>query len=199
MNIRALVAGLAASLIATLAFAEGPSHMRGTVANLSGAILTVTTRDGPTQTFTLADKVAVAAVKKIDLSAVAPGAFIGTAAQPTADGGLQAMEVVVFPEAMRGAGEGHYDWDLGAGTSMTNANVDAAVESKSGRELTLSYKGGNVKVTVPPDVPVVTFVDAGTADLKPGTPVFVVSVPAADGTRSAVFVAVGKDGVAPPM
>jgi hypothetical protein len=200
MNIRPIIAGLAASLLASLAFADSPpSHIRGTVASFEGGTLTVATREGPKVEVMLSDKTGIGGMKKLDLSAVAPGTFIGTAAKPGANGELEALEVVVFPEARRGTGEGHYDWDLAPGTSMTNANVDAAVESKNGRELTLSYKGGSVKVVVPPDVPVVTFDAADRSDLKPGTPVFIVARKAEDGMLSAAFVAVGKDGVAPPM
>jgi hypothetical protein len=200
MNIRLAITGLAAGLLATAALADGPpTRIRGTIAALDGATLTIATREGPKVMIMLPEKVSIASMKKLDLGSIAPGTFIGTAAQPGADGELKAMEVLVFPEAMRGTGEGHYDWDLAPGTSMTNANVDAAVQGNSGRELTLSYKGGSVKVVVPPDVPVVTPVPATRADLKEGAAVFVVARKADDGMLNAGFVAVGKDGVAPPM
>jgi hypothetical protein len=200
MNIRLVAASIAASLLATLALAQAPpTRVRGTIAELDGQTLTVASREGPKVGIALPEKFGLASVRKVDMSAIVPGTFIGTAAKPDGDGQLEAMEVVVFPEAMRGTAEGHYDWDLAPGTSMTNANVDAAVEGKSGRELTLSYKGGSVKVTVPADVPMVTFGPADRGDLKPGAPVFVVARPGADGKLSAAFIAVGKDGVAPPM
>jgi hypothetical protein len=203
MNLRLPLAGLAAlaaCLVAMLASAQTPpSHIRGTIAELDGQTLMVATREGPKVSIALPEKVNLAAMKELDLSAIKPGTFIGTAAQPGADGKLMALEVLVFPEAGRGSGEGHYDWDLAPGTSMTNANVDAAVTGMSGSELTLSYKGGSVKVTVPPTVPVVTPIPATRADLKAGEPVFIVARHNADGTLSAAFVAVGKDGVAPPM
>lgn len=195
-----LAIGLAGGLLASLALADSPpSHIRGTIAGLDGQTLTVATREGPKVSVMLTDKTGIGGMKKLDLSAIAPGKFIGTAAKPGPNGELEAMEVVVFPEARRGTGEGHYAWDLAPGTSMTNANIDAAVQSSSGRELTLSYKGGSVKVMVPPDVPVVTFAPADRADLKAGTPVFIVARKAEDGTTDALFIAVGKDGVAPPM
>ena len=200
MKYRILLASLTMALAASLAAAQTPpSHVRGTIASSDGKTLTVTTREGPTASIALPETAKIAAVKTMELSAIAPGTFIGTAAEPAADGSLKAVEVLVFPEAMRGAGEGHYAWDLAPGQSMTNANVDAAVQSNSGRDLTLSYKGGSVKVTVPPDVPVVTLIPADRADLKPGAPVFVVALHNADGSMSAAFVAVGKDGVKPPM
>jgi hypothetical protein len=191
---------LAASLLAAVARADSPpSHIRGTVASLDGATLNVATREGPTVGVMLTDKTGIASMQKLDISAIKAGTFIGTAAQPGKDGELEAMEVVVFPEARRGTGEGHYAWDLAPGTSMTNANVDAVVQGNSGDELTLSYKGGSVKVKVPPTVPVVTFGPADRGDLKPGAPLFIVARKADDGMMNALFVAVGKDGVAPPM
>jgi hypothetical protein len=107
--------------------------------------------------------------------------------------------VVVFPEAARGTGEGHYDWDLGPNSTMTNANVDTVVQGTSGRNLKLSYKGGNNEVTVPPNVPIVTFTTAARTDLTPGKKVFIVATPASQGTYVAQRVVVEKDGVAPPM
>jgi hypothetical protein len=200
VKFRLIVASLAASLAATVALADSPPvHVRGTVAGVDGQTLTVTTREGPTVSVMLSDKTGLGTMKKLDPSAITVGTFIGTAAQPGADGELEAMEVVVFPEARRGTGEGHYGWDLAPGTSMTNANVDAVVQGNAGNELTLSYKGGSVKVKVPPTVPVVTFGPADRNDLKPGTPLFIVARKADDGTMSALFVAIGKDGVAPPM
>ncbi len=200
MKFRIILARLTMALSASLAAAQTPpSHVRGAIASSDGTTLVVTTREGPTASIALSDKTKIAAVKTMEMSAIAPGTFIGTAAEPAADGSLKAVEVVVFPEAMRGAAEGHYAWDLAPGQSMTNANVDAVVQGNSGRDLTLSYKGGSVKVMVPPDVPVVTFIPADPSDLKPGAPVFVVALPNADGSLTAAFVAVGKDVVAPPM
>lgn len=200
MKIRLAAAGLLAGLIATAALADSPpTRIRGTIAKLDGTTLTIATREGSKVAVMLPEKVNIATMKKLALADIAQGTFIGTAAEPGADGELKALEVVVFPEAMRGTGEGHYPWDLAPGTSMTNANVDAAVQGTSGRELTLSYKGGSVKVMVPPEVPIVMPVPATRADLKDGATVFVVARKAEDGTLNAGFVAVGKDGVNPPM
>ena len=129
---------------------------------------------------------------------IKPGTFIGTAAKTDAKGKLTAQEVVVFPEAVRGTGEGHYAWDLGPHSSMTNANVDAVVESTKGSDLHLSYKGGSNTVTVPPNVPIVTFIPASRPDL-------LVARRSSSSPRSirqallAQRVVVEKDGVVPPM
>lgn len=118
---------------------------------------------------------------------------------PGPDGKLTATEVLVFPDVARGTGEGHYAYDLGANSSMTNANVDTVVEGTSGRDLKLSYKGGSNTVTVPTSVPVVTLAPATRADLVAGKKVFVLAAPTSGGTYGAQFVVVEKNGVAPPM
>ena len=105
----------------------------------------------------------------------------------------------MFPEAMRGAGEGHYAWDLEPGSMMTNGTVTGAVEAKSGRELSLTFKGGSNKISVPPGVPIVTFASADRADLKPGAPVMFGATKNAAGELAASRITVGTNGVAPPM
>jgi len=176
-----------------------PSRIRGDIVSLDGDVLKVHRRSGDTVSIDLKPTVTVSAVKSMQLSDIKPGSFIGTAATTGTDGKLTATEVVVFPEAARGTGEGHYDWDLGPNSSMTNANVDTVVQGTSGRDLKLSYKGGNNTVTVPTNVPIVTFTPATSTDLTAGKKVFVVATPASQGTFVAQRVVVEKDGVAPPM
>ena len=195
-----LAACLGGLVIAPAASAQTPpTRLRGTIAALEGQVLTIATREGPQVKVTLDEKVAVAAPHRLDLAAIKPNSYIGTAAVPGADGTLTALEVVVIPEAARGSGDGHYDWDLAPGSSMTNANVDAIVQSNTGRTLTLTYKTGSIKVTVPENVPIVAFGPAERADLKPGARVFVPAIKGADGSFTATRVLVEKDGVAPPM
>jgi hypothetical protein len=181
-----------------LAQTAPPAHVRGTISGFNGQVLLVTTREGPQVAVTVPETARISSLKKIDVSAIGPGTFIGTAAKPGADGKLQAIEVLVFPESARGSGEGHYAWDLAPGTTMTNATVTAAVESRSGRNLNLSYKGGSLTIVVPPNAPVITPVPASRSDLKAGTPVFL-SAKDEKGDLTARFVVVGKEGIAPPM
>ena len=105
----------------------------------------------------------------------------------------------LFAEAQRGTGEGHYDWDLEPGSSMTNANVDAIVNTNDGKELTLSYKGGSQKIIVPQDVPIVTFKPADESMLKAGAELFIITQQVDDGSLTAQHILVGKDGMKPPM
>ncbi len=176
-----------------------PTRVRGTIAALAGNTLTVKSRDGQTLEIALADTVAVSTVKNIELSSIAPGTYIGTATRTAADGKLTAIEVLVFPEAMRGAGEGHYGWDLEPGSMMTNGTVKGAVAAASGRELSIGFKDSANTVIVPPGVPVVTFAPATRDDLKPGAPVFLAATKNAEGKMVSARVVVGTNGVAPPM
>jgi hypothetical protein len=176
-----------------------PERIRGEIVSLDGDTLKVQRRNGETVGIEVKPAVAISALKAMNLSEIKPGSFVGTAATTGADGKLTALEVVVFPEAARGTGEGHYAWDLAPNSTMTNANVSAVVESTSGRDLTLSYKGGSNTVTVPANVPIVTFAPATRGDLMPGKKVFVVATPAEQGGFVAQRVVVEKDGVVPPM
>ncbi|AJK50189.1 hypothetical protein [Burkholderia plantarii] len=197
-----LAASLVALTLAGAALAQSPAakpeRIRGEVVSLAGSTLTVHRRSGDNVTIEMSDAAHINAVKAIQLSDIKPGSYVGAAAMPGPDGKLTAREVLVFPEAARGMGEGHYAYDLGANSSMTNANVDTVVDSTNGRDLKLSYKGGSNVVTVPPGAPVVTLIPATRADLTAGKKVFVVAVPA-KGSYGAQFVVVEKDGVAPPM
>jgi len=191
---------LALSLAGT-AVAQTPkvTRIRGDIVSSSADTLTVHRRSGDTVVIALKPELTVAAVKNVQLSDIKPGSFIGTAAKTGTDGKMTAMEVVVFPESLRGTGEGHYDWDLGSNSTMTNANVDSLLESTNGRELKLSHKGGTNDVTVPTNVPVVTIIPATRADLVAGKSVFVVATPGAGDHYTAMRVIVEKDGIKPPM
>ena len=193
-----LLAGATAAHAQT-APATTPTRIRGTIKSLDGNILSVTTREGPVVQIKLNDGFTVASLKKLALADITKGSYIGTAAEPGPDGELVALEVLVFPEANRGAGEGHYAWDLTPKTTMTNANVEASVSGNSGNTLTLTHKNGTTKVRVPPGVPIVTPQPATKEDLQPGRAIFSVAAKSADGTLSAARVTVEKDGVAPPM
>ena len=203
MSIRfKLAASVVALTLASASFAQSPSakpeRIRGDIVSFSGNTLTVHRRSGETVTIAMSDASKVSAVKAIQLADIKPGSYVGAAATPGPDGKLTAKEVLVFPDAARGTGEGHYAWDLGPQSSMTNANVDQVVQGTSGRDLKLSYKGGSNSVTVPENVPVVTFAPATHDDLKPGKKVFVVASPAGS-DFAAQRIVVEKDGVAPPM
>ena len=106
----------------------------------------------------------------------------------------------MFPEAMRGTGEGHRPWDLQPQSTMTNGDIDQTVVGVEGQTLTLSYKGGEKKIVVPSDTPIVSIAPGDRTDLKPGAKIFIVAAKRqADGTLLAPRVNIGKDGLTPPM
>jgi hypothetical protein len=126
------------------------------------------------------------------------GSFIGTAALAQADGSLQALEVLVFPEAARGSGEGHYPWDLQPQSTMTNATVADLVAAPNGRTLKLKYKDGEKTVLVPDNTPVVTFKPGDSTLLVPGAKVMV-TAQTKDGKPTALRILAGRNGFTPPM
>jgi hypothetical protein len=187
-----------ASGIASTA-AQDTVRVRGTIEQVNGTIYLIKARDGAELKIVLADKPQIAGVVKAALSDIKKGSFVGVTAMPKADGGLTAVEVHIFPESMRGTGEGHYPWDLRPQSTMTNANVEQVVTAVDGQTLTLKYKDGEKKIFVPASAPIVSYVPGDASDLKVGAKVFVVSVKRSDGTLEGRAWRVGRDGVTPPM
>lgn len=194
---------LAGALIAVTfgfsAHAADQVRVRGTVESLDGSTLSVKTREGTDAKIMLKDGWKISSVAKASVNDIKEGDFVGIASLPTADGGNGALEVLIFPAAMKGTGEGSYAWDLKPNSSMTNATVANAVKSVDGHTLTVTYKGGEKKIAIPEGTPVVTFAPAEVADLKNGATVFIPSEKASDGSISTSRVVVGTNGVVPPM
>ncbi|WP_370648064.1 hypothetical protein [Phyllobacterium meliloti] len=174
-------------------------RVRGTVSSIDATTLTVKTREGATTRVALKSGWQVAGVVKASVDDIKPGDFVGIASLPKADGGDGALEVLIFPAAMKGTGEGSYSWDLKPNSSMTNATVADAVKSVDGRTVTVKYQGKDKKISIADGTPIVTFAPATTADLTPGAVVFVPGEKAADGAIFTSRVVVGTKGVVPPM
>jgi hypothetical protein len=181
------------------ALAQDTVRVRGTIESVDGPTYLIKARDGAEPKVALADKVQIAAVVKASLADIKQGLFVGVTAMPQADGSLSAVEVHIFPEAMRGTGEGHYSWDLRPKSTMTNANVDQVVTAVDGQTLTLKYKDGEKRIFVPADTPIVAYVRGDNNDLKPGARVFIAAVKQPDGTLQGRAWRIGRDGVTPPM
>jgi len=197
----ALAAGLL--IAAAPVFAQGgpPVTVRATIASIApdGESLTLRTREGKQETVRLNGKTGVTLVVPASLSKVKPGAFIGVAALPGAGDELKAIEVHIFPESMRGAGEGFRPFDLAPGSTMTNGSVKARVDSVEGSKLTVTYHGGQQTIVVDPKAPVVGFAAGSRGDLKPGAAVIARGTRGSDGAIDAARILVGKDGLTPPM
>ena len=189
-----------ALLIASQAIAQTPTvvRLRGTIDSVDGNTLKMTTRSGEVLSMKIADTVGVTYIVPIAVEAIKPGSYIGTAAVSQPDGTLKALEIQVFPESMRGIGEGHRPWDFGAESSMTNGTV-GDLKVANGRTLHLTYKDGEKVVFVPPNAPVITYEPATRAAITPKAHVLIFANRAADDSLTAMRVSVGKDGLVPPM
>jgi len=189
--------------VSTVAIAQAPANppvrIRGTVERIDRTNLTVKTNDGQSMNVKLADNFVVMGIAKASLADVASGKFIGTTTVGERDGALVALEVHIFPENMRGTGEGHYDWDLRPSSKMTNANVASVTSMGKDRVLTVQYKGGEKKVLVPEKAAIVSFTPTDRSELKPGAKVFVNAQRQPDGSLTAARVNVGLHGQVPPM
>ncbi|MBZ9847490.1 hypothetical protein LB565_05725 [Mesorhizobium sp. CA14] len=202
MNLKSfvIVLGTISSVIgATQAWAAGAARIRGTVVSLIGSTLTVKDGNGKTDAIALADGWRISGVAKASAADIKRGDFLGIASISKADGGSGALEVVIFPAALQGTGEGDRDWDLQPNSRMTNGTV-ADVTEIEGRTVTLTYDYGQKKqIAIPQTTPIVTFASATPADLTPGVAVFVNAERGGDGKLVANRVVVGNHGVAPPM
>jgi len=197
-------AGFAVLLVGTSAtFAQQQSptvRVRGTVEKADGPMLMVKSRDGrATYKVKLADNVAVRGVVKASLSDIKPNSFIGVTGMPQADGSQKAMEIHIFPEALRGTGEGHRPWDLAPNSTMTNATVAQMVKGVQGDEISLKYKDGEKKIVVAQNTAIVAYVPGDKSEVRPGAKIVAAANKKEDGTLEAATIAVGRDGIAPPM
>lgn len=189
--------GLSAAMAADAA--DQNVRVRGTVVSLVGDQLQVKSRDGQPLTVTLTDGWMVSAVQKASINDIKPGDFVGIASLPKSEGGDGALEVLIFPPALKGRGEGSYGWDLKPNSTMTNATVGDAVKSVDGSVVTVNYHGNEKKISIPKGTPVVTLAPATPDDVKSGTAVFIPGQKDANGTLSTKQLIVGKNGVVPPM
>jgi hypothetical protein len=194
--------GLAA--LAQPAFAQTMMAAKPVMTKVSGVVaaatpgeVDITASDGQKVAVTLGDKTRFALSAPISIDEIKAGSFIGAGAQADGQGGNTAVEITVFPESARGLGEGFHKWDQGPNSTMTNGTV-SEVMGTSNRTLTVTYKGGQQKVTIPAGTPIVTFALADASALTVGAHVVVRGFKTPDGKVMAGFVSIGKDGSVPP-
>jgi hypothetical protein len=184
---------LALVVVSSVAFAQTPARVRGTITSIDGDVLSVKSREGKDLKVHLAQNVGVTTAKAATLEQL-KGKYVGVTAVQK-EGRMTALEVHAIPPQAK---PGHFPWDLAPQSTMTNANLDGIAQASGGNEITLSYQGGSQKVLVPPGTPIVSF-DPGTrADLKPGEYIWSNARQEADGRIVAERLNVSKDGVKPP-
>jgi hypothetical protein len=195
-----IIAMVAASSLSAIAQQPPtPSRVRGTIEAAEGDTLAVKARSGEDYRLHVNGDTKVVGITKISLSDIKVGSFIGTTTVPGPDGGANAVEVHVFPEEMRGTGEGSRPFDLRPNSTMTNATVAESVVGNDGHTLLVKYKDGEKKVVVSPDTPVVTYVPADKSELKAGAKIIAFFKKLPDGSFEANRISVGLNGLTPPM
>ena len=172
--------------------------VRGEITEVGAERVKVHANSGENLTVNLTKDTKIRAVTLANIEDIKPGSYIGSAAIPQEDGSLKALEVHVFPPELAGSGDGHRSFDLAKGSSMTNGSVGDLVVS-NGRILTVNYKGGQQKILVPEDVPIVNVLPGDRSLLKVGTKIVTFVTQSTDGTLTAQSISAGKDGVTPPM
>jgi hypothetical protein len=194
-----LITFLAAPALAQTAPAGTATRVAGTVDKLDGNNLTVNMKDGPAVTVVLADNASVFGVEKRSIADIKPGDFLASGGVKGTDGKIHAVEVRIFPETLRGTGEGQRPWDVKPDGVMTNATVGTVSQSPEGGVIHVKYKGGDSEYTVGPEVPVLAYVAGDRNLLKPGAAVFAIAQKEPDGTLTTGRVTAEKNGVKPPM
>ena len=174
------------------------TQIRGTVERLDGQSLTVKTQEGPT-TITLAPNYSVGAVVKAATADIKKGSFIGVGARMLPGGGLSAVQVFIFPEAMRGTGEGHRPWAVLPDSTMTNATVAETVSRVDGSSVTLTYPGGEQMIAITPEANIIMAAPAEAADLVAGAQVALTASRQADGRLSSSRVTIARAGAQLPL
>jgi hypothetical protein len=197
-TIRLVLAGAIIAALSTAATAQ-TMRVRGTIAKADGNVLTLKSSDGAEVKLTLTENAMIVAVVKASMADIKEGTFLGSAAMPQPDGSQKALEVHIFPEQMRGAGEGHRPYAPVPNSTMTNgAASGATVAGVDGSTIVLKYKDGEKKIVVPSSAPVVRYEIGGKGDLRAGARFTVLAATKKpDGTLEASRINVGRDGVEP--
>ncbi|GJE18356.1 hypothetical protein [Methylobacterium marchantiae] len=189
---------LTLAVTATAAQADDITRYRGTIEKVDGTAVTIKPRTGEALTVTMEPDVKVLSATSGKLTDIKPDSYIGTAAIPQPDGSQKALQVTVFASSLRGTADGHYPWDLGSNSTMTNGAI-GTISGTEGRTLLVKYQGGEKKVNVPEDVPV-TLVDPGDKSVVvDGAKVVAFTKKGADGKPTAVILIVGRNGTVPSM
>ena len=199
MVLRLLAVSSFAVCLALPASAQDTVRVRGTVERIEGPVYVVKTRDGSeVKLVTVEDKPLFVAIVPATMKDIKQGMYVGSAGMMQEDGTQKAIEVHIFPESMRGTGDGHYDWDLLPKSKMTNGSVEEAVTAVDGPVLRVKYKDGEKKLMVTPQTVVVTYEFGKREEVLPGTKIFVAAAKKQpDGTLLTPRITYGRNGEGP--
>lgn len=175
-----------------------PVRLHGTLTTVSEPSLRLSETNGMQDTIVRGPTFRISTVKAATMSDIKPGDFVGAGGMKNADGSFRAIQIVIFPEALRGTGEGIRMWDLGPDSIMVNATVGEAVASPEGGALTLRTGDKEANVTVAKGIPVVHLAQGSPAMLVPGKAAVVNGIRQADGVVVARSITVESEGVNPP-
>ena len=180
-----LLSGFTRLANAQVESAGNPTSIPGKVVSLKGAELIVASANGEVKV-AIGDKTVIRAEVPIKFSEITSGMYVGATATKQSDGTFLASQINIFSEDQRGTGEGHRP--LGTAT-MTNANVerieDVTVRDVKGRMMNLKYKGGEVNVLVPPDIPINKRVVGDHSLIKTGSEVSITATKDPEGSFAA--------------
>jgi len=190
---------LAFVLLAGAAAAQPPPRVRGVVQALSGQTLIVATENAGIVRLTLTDMTGINGLERRTLADIKDNTFVGATAVKNRDGRWEATEVHIFPESMRGAGEGHYAWDLPEST-MTNGAATGVVAKGRRGSMRVHHAGGDVDIDVTKRTAIVALTTGSRALLVPRATIMALAVPGpAGGNPTAVAIIAETNGVKPPM
>jgi hypothetical protein len=192
-----IAALIAASCTAVSAQPASTVRVKGIIEKVDGNTLMLKTGDGEAK-LTLTGNAMIVAVVKASMADIKENTFLGSAAMPQPDGTQKALEVHIFPEQMRGTGEGHRPFTT-PGSTMTNGTAaGATVTGVDGAAIKVKYKDGEKTIVVPPNVPIVRYEIGSAADLKVGAAFTITAATKKpDGTLESARINVGRDGTVP--
>ncbi|MGD9615004.1 MAG: hypothetical protein AB7H90_05885 [Alphaproteobacteria bacterium] len=174
-------------------------RVAGTIEGLKGNVLTVDATSGQKHSVTLTPDLQVYGVESRQVADIKPGDFVASGGVRGTDGKIYAVEVRIFPEALRGVGEGQRPWDVRPEGVMTNATVGTVSRSGEGGVVQVKYKDGQSEFTIGPDIPILAYVPADRSLLKPGASVLAIAVKQPDGSLRTNRITAEKNGVKPPI
>ena len=189
------LAFLALILVSSVAVAQSPTRVRGTISSVDGDVLSVKSRDGKDLKIQLAPDAQVATTRKASAADFKPGAYVGVTSVKGSDGRLVARRVHALGPQVP---QMHAPWDSIPDSMMTNATLEGTAQVGTGTQLTLKNKDGEQKILVTPQTEYYTFAPGTRADLKRGETIFT-SAREEGGKLIAQRIAVSKDGIKPPQ